>query len=497
MKLKEVLKTKKGKLTAAGIGIAAVILIIVVLLLLLKGKSYRSISVEEVEGTVTVVGERNNGQAYKGQRLYSGDDISVMARSSLTMCMDNEKYVYAEENTHFVLEAETPKKYSRIRIILDNGSELNELTTKLGGGDSYSVETPNATMSVRGTVFRCTVYEGDDGYDYALLEVSEGRVHCSLKTGKGDYTGEEETFGAGESALIRGNDDMAEFVAGDDGKVVRILNYSVLPVPGVERLIALLERPASETDMPEGGDAAGTVSGDDITGEGTGAGGDTAGGSGDTAESRGSRGSHIKQTSPTPDPSLESDPRRKTPTNPDGTTVTPTPSPTRGAASLGGTAGGTDASGGATATPVPMATATPVPTAAPSPTTVPAATSTPTPVLTPTPAPALTPTPTPTPAPAATPSPTATDTPTPTVHVHIYGSWTVDADATCLKEGSRHRSCSCGDTQTESIAALGHDFSVEVRRIYMQDPTTFSPFYMVQYKCSRCEETEYRNEPFN
>ena len=189
--IKTLLATTKGKIIA-GCSAAAVVAIVGVVVAVIVSKSgYRSISVEDVKGTVNVVGEKNNGQAYKGERLYSGDDVSVMEASELTMCMDNDKYVYADENTHFKLESNSNKKTSKIKIVLDKGSELNELTQKLGANDSYDVDTPNSTMSVRGTVFRVTVFKGDDNYIYTLVEVEKGVVLARLKTLSGTYNGIE------------------------------------------------------------------------------------------------------------------------------------------------------------------------------------------------------------------------------------------------------------------------------------------------------------------
>jgi len=247
--MKELMKTTKGKAIAGAV--CAVVIVGVILAVVLKKDGYRSISVEDVKGTVNVVGERNNGQAYKGQRLYSGDDVTVMEASELVMCADNEKYVYADENTHFVLEASSPKESSRIKIKIDKGSELNVLNAKLGVDDSYEVDTPNSTMSVRGTTFRVTVYMGNDGFVYTLLEVTEGRVLCQLKTRTGEYNGVEKEFGPGESALIRGNDDLSEFVVGEEGQEVRILDYDNLPKANVPRLIALLRKSGVEVNDPQ------------------------------------------------------------------------------------------------------------------------------------------------------------------------------------------------------------------------------------------------------
>lgn len=41
-------------------------------------------------------------------------------------------------------------------------------------------------------------------------------------------------------------------------------------------------------------------------------------------------------------------------------------------------------------------------------------------------------------------------------HVHSYGAWTNIKEATCTEGGSRERVCSCGEKETEDVAALGH-----------------------------------------
>ena len=64
---------------------------------------------------------------------------------------------------------------------------------------------------------------------------------------------------------------------------------------------------------------------------------------------------------------------------------------------------------------------------------------------------------------------------------HSYGSWTVTAEATCDREGSRTRSCSlCGVEQTEVIPATGHSYQSQVTA-----PTCSSGGYTT-YTCSSC-----------
>lgn len=240
MGFKEFIATGKGKaitigsgVTVAAVGIAAAVL--------LQGEGFRSITVSNVEGDVAVVGEINNGQAYVGENLYSGDDVTVGDASELVMCMDNDKYVYADANTHFNLQASDAKDASKIKIYLDKGSELNKLESKLGPDESYEVDTPTSTMAVRGTTFRVTVYEDAAGNSYTLLEVTDGIVEVSLKTTDGKYNGEKMSFTAGQSALVRGNASISEFLVGEENEKVLILNYEKLPESAVPRLQELLK----------------------------------------------------------------------------------------------------------------------------------------------------------------------------------------------------------------------------------------------------------------
>ena len=52
-----------------------------------------------------------------------------------------------------------------------------------------------------------------------------------------------------------------------------------------------------------------------------------------------------------------------------------------------------------------------------------------------------------------------TEAPTTTAHKHSYSS-KVTKKATCTKSGVKTFTCSCGDTYTEAIPPLGHDFKI-------------------------------------
>lgn len=448
MKIGDFLKTTKGKVVT--IGGTTVVAVGIALAVLFMGGGYRSILVEQVEGIVNVIGERNNGQAYSGQRLYSGDDVTVHEASSMTMCMDNDKYVYADANTHFTLKASSAKENSKIKISLDKGSELNVLKSKLGPDDSYEVETPNSTMSVRGTTFRVTVYEGPDGLVYTLLEVEEGVVLARLMTRDGTFNGIEREFRAGESALIRGNSDFSEFVLTRDNDATWHLDYSTLPEDSVERLIALLEK--EHILDPDNGDTSQTT--EEATTEAL------------KEESKEKTNEKDKDKEKTTEKTTEKSAKSG------DTKATPTPEPEATAAP---TANNT------TPTTAPKKDKDKKTTEEKKKTTEEKKKTTEEKKKTteePTPEPQPTAEPTAEPTPDPTPDPTAEPTPEPTPHVHSWGDWETTQKATCTVDGTKVRTCSsCGEQESDVISRLGHN--------WVQSPVQGQGGYV----CSRCGKT--------
>lgn len=454
MTVKDFLKTTKGKVIAITAGVL-VVAGIVTAVLLMNGNTYRSIIAKGVSGNVNVVGDINNGQAYTGERLYGGDDISVMENSSLTMLMDNDKYLHAEQNTHFLLKAEQSDRSSRIRIVLDKGSELNELQSKLGYDDSYDVDTPNSTMSVRGTEFRVTVYtEGD--VVYTLLEVSRGVVLAQLRTLEGTYTGVEKNFYAGESVLIRGGRDFSEFVTDENGDVVRHLDLSTLPTGGTDRLIALLGKASGEKTDESGTEPVVTTE---------------APSSGDVTDAATENNT---QTAQDPTKSLIG----WLGDNEDTTAVTEAPesgNSVSGEVSSAGITAATEAPSSGTAgvtavTSADTSSTTRTPVTGISAVTNSTVTSTTTIATTTTTAATTTTTTTAKATSESTSGSTSSETVstedtssdntlTPADHTHTFGAWNVVKASTCTGTGREERRCTvCGYTESRTIPAAGHKY---------------------------------------
>ena len=69
---------------------------------------------------------------------------------------------------------------------------------------------------------------------------------------------------------------------------------------------------------------------------------------------------------------------------------------------------------------------------------------------------------------------------------HTYGEWSVDKEATCTEEGIRERECSvCHGKQTETISALGHEYSDEW---IVDKNATCTESGSKSHRCIRCGE---------
>ena len=73
-------------------------------------------------------------------------------------------------------------------------------------------------------------------------------------------------------------------------------------------------------------------------------------------------------------------------------------------------------------------------------------------------------------------------------HTHAYSSWVVVDEPTCTEEGLRERTCSCGEKETEQIAALGHTAGEAVRENEKAPTCTEKGSYEEVVSCTVCEE---------
>ena len=72
-------------------------------------------------------------------------------------------------------------------------------------------------------------------------------------------------------------------------------------------------------------------------------------------------------------------------------------------------------------------------------------------------------------------------------HTHTFSAWVILQDATCLTDGLRVRVCTCGESERETIQALGHD----VEHHEAEEPTCTEKGWESYETCSRCDYTTY------
>lgn len=180
----------------------AVIAAAVIVFLLNREETFRSILVYEVDGTALI--ERDGiGSMNAAENLYleSGDQVSVAQDSSMRMRLDDDKYVMAEAETIFSVEAAGTDKNSRTRIRLEQGAITNEIRNPLSEGSQYETSTPNAVMAVRGTIYRVELYMDENGGKTTKVSCFQGKVGATPILSDGSF-GEEILVPAGCELII-------------------------------------------------------------------------------------------------------------------------------------------------------------------------------------------------------------------------------------------------------------------------------------------------------
>lgn len=173
-------KGKKKKWILLLIGVGMVLLVIVgAVVLSQKNKTYRLLKVESYAGIVTLQRDAAEQKVFEGMHLKSGDVVNTGEESNTLLLADDDKHLLVEENTGFSIVAAGNKEKGGITINLEYGSALITIDNKLNAESSFEVHTPNATLSIRGTIFRVTY---DKAGMYTIVEILEGTVEITSET---------------------------------------------------------------------------------------------------------------------------------------------------------------------------------------------------------------------------------------------------------------------------------------------------------------------------
>ncbi|MBO5237976.1 MAG: FecR domain-containing protein [Lachnospiraceae bacterium] len=219
------------------VAVLAVLLIgVLIFFLTNKKETYRLIKIFEIDGNATVTrSDIGDLDAYVNMILESGDAVA-MKDGTMTLKLDEDKFVYVEEDTQFTLEATGDSTNSKTSIELTQGAITNEIQNKLSEDSTYEINTPNSTMSVRGTVYRVTVYSDENGVKYTKVAVFSGAVATDLLYPDGTSSGNETMVDKGKQVIIFEDSSTTDYLTD-----VEDIDYSDLPESVIKKLIEISE----------------------------------------------------------------------------------------------------------------------------------------------------------------------------------------------------------------------------------------------------------------
>lgn len=244
------MKQRMSQRNIMAVSAAVIVLIAIVAGVLIwngRNQTYRSIKIVEMDGTVTIDREGiSNLSASVNMNLVSGDYLATGKDAYVVLRLDTDKYVMLGENGAMKVNAEGDESASRTSIQLEAGSVLNEIQNPLGQDSTFDIVTPNATMSVRGTVFE--VRKKEDGnisvlvYDGCVAVALDGKEPCLYQAG--EYT---EFTGGSSPEFVTERGDVSE--AQMNGQMLERLKK--IAQEGRELELALAEPSSEESSSAE------------------------------------------------------------------------------------------------------------------------------------------------------------------------------------------------------------------------------------------------------
>lgn len=210
-------KLKKTKLSVV-IFLVVAILVTSIVTVLSFGKSdeaYRTITVIEVTGTVGVVHNNTEYQAYTGMHLEEGYAVVTSGNSYIRLLLDDDKYVKLESGSKATFEE---VRGGKTAIRIERGSIVAEVTRPLEIDEDFIVNTPNAVLAVRGTLFRVDLSRNEKGELNTDVMTYGGAVSSKRVQPDGKVEDIELTIKQGFKATVNMDDKETVYLV-DDIKV--------------------------------------------------------------------------------------------------------------------------------------------------------------------------------------------------------------------------------------------------------------------------------------
>lgn len=230
-------KDKKKKIiiissiAAVLVAAAAIILIFV----LRKDEEYRIVKIYEIKGEAVVTREGIGDMDAYGNMVLESGDVVYLKSGTMTLKLDDDKYMYVEPETEFKLVATGSAADSKTSIELNYGAVTSDIQNALSEDSSYEVNTPNSNMAVRGTIFRVNTYYVD-GVRYTKVSVFEGKVSSQLSYSDGTVSDDIVIVSNGNETIIYDDDENTDYVGEP-----REIDYEDLPAEVITLLMDIVE----------------------------------------------------------------------------------------------------------------------------------------------------------------------------------------------------------------------------------------------------------------
>ena len=180
-----------------------------------SNEGYRTITVIEIQGTVGVVHDNIEYSAYTGMHLEEGYTVVTGGNSYIRLLLDDDKYVKLESGTKAIFSEVSGGKTS---INIERGALVAEVTKPLQVDEDFIVNTPNAVLAVRGTLFRVDLSRNDKGELNTDVMTYGGAVSSKRIQPTGEVEDIEVTIKEGFKATVNMDDKETVYLV-DEVKV--------------------------------------------------------------------------------------------------------------------------------------------------------------------------------------------------------------------------------------------------------------------------------------
>ena len=229
-------KVMKKKVVIISIVTVAVAALVILGFLIFGKLNERTLRVSDVSGDASITrNDIEKIELYKNMNILSGDSL-VLNNGVLTLKADRDKYIYFDEKSELEINISGTKRKSETDISLKRGAVSSDIRKKLSKTSVFMVNTPNASVSAKGDIFRVETYEEND-LQYTRVMVFKGGVDVRLIDKEGNESEEEQFVVEGNEVIICEDENNTQYVAAPAE-----IDYARLPATVLKRLAKISSR---------------------------------------------------------------------------------------------------------------------------------------------------------------------------------------------------------------------------------------------------------------